>query len=132
MYRERQGRIFYTFPGGGIEEGETEEECIKREVFEEFGIIVEPIKKIYKYENNNNIEYFYLAKWVSGEFGTGEGEEFKKNQTNGIYIPTFIKISDIPTLPLMPPEVALAFYNDYLKKGKNIRNNVKFILGEIK
>ncbi len=132
MYRERQGRIFYTFPGGGIEEGETEEECIKREVFEEFGIIVEPIKKIYKYENNNNIEYFYLAKWISGEFGTGKGEEFKQNQTNGTYIPKFIKISDIPTLPLMPPEVALAFYNDYLKKGKNIRNNVKFILGEIK
>ena len=63
MYREKQGRIYYTFPGGGIEENESEEACVKREVFEEFGIIVEPIKKVYIYENKISIEHFYLAKW---------------------------------------------------------------------
>lgn len=132
MYRERQGRIFYTFPGGGMEENESEEECVKREVFEEFGIIVEPIKKVYTYENKNNIEHFYLANWLSGEFGSGKGEEFQENRNNGIYLPKFIKISDIPNLPLMPPEVASAFYSDYMKNGKDIRKDVKFIYGEIK
>ena len=46
MYREREGRRFYTFPGGGMEGNETEEECVKREVFEEFGLIVKPIKSV--------------------------------------------------------------------------------------
>ena len=132
MYRERQGRVFYTFPGGGIKGTETEEECVKREVFEEFGLIVKPTKKVYTYENKNSIEHFYIADWLSGEFGSGEGEEFEENRNNGVYIPKLIEISDIPNIPLMPPEVASAFYDDYTKNGKDLRNDVKFIVGEIK
>lgn len=132
MYRERQDRVFYTFPGGGMEGTETEEECVKREVFEEFGLIVKPIKKVYTYENKNSIEHFYIADWLSGEFGSGEGEEFEENRNNGVYIPKLIEISDIPNIPLMPPEVASAFYDDYTKNGKDLRNDVKFIVGEIK
>ena len=132
MYRERQGRIFYTFPGGGMEENETEEDCVKREVLEEFGIIVNPIKKVYTYENQSSIEYFYIAEWISGEFGSGEGEEYQENRNNGVYIPKFVEISEIPKLPLMPPEVASEFYEDYMKNGKDLRGDVKFIFGEIK
>ena len=132
MYRERQGRVFYTFPGGGMEGTETEEECVKREVFEEFGLIVKPIKKVYTYENKNSIEHFYIADWLSGEFGSGEGEEFEENRNNGVYIPKLIDISDIPNIPLMPPEVASAFYDEYTKNGKDLRNDVKFMVGEIK
>lgn len=132
MYRENQGRVYYTFPGGGMEEGESEEECVKREVFEEFGLTIEPIKKVYTYENKISIEHFYIARWLSGEFGTGEGEEFQENRNKGIYIPKMIEIADIPNLPLMPPEVASAFYNDYFKNGENLCSDVKFIYGEIK
>ena len=132
MYREKQGRIFYTFPGGGIEENETEKECVKREVLEEFGIFVEPLKKVYTYESQNRIEHFYVAEWISGEFGSGKGEEYQDNRNNGIYLPKFIEIGEIPNLPLMPPEIATIFYDDYMKNGKNLRDDVKFIIEEIK
>jgi len=132
MYREREGRVFYTFPGGGQEGNESEEECVIREVYEEFGITIKPIKKVYTYENQNSIEHFYIADWLSGEFGSGNGEEYQENRNNGIYIPKFIEISEIPNLPLMPPEVASAFYIDYMKNGKNLREDVKFIIGELK
>jgi len=132
MYRERQGDVFYTFPGGGIEKGETIEDCVKREVFEEFGIVIKPLKKVYICENQISISHYFLAEWVSGEFGTGEGEEFQENNDNGKYVPMFINISDIPNLPLKPSEVAEVFYDDYMKNGKNLRDDVKFILGEIK
>ena len=92
MYRERDGEIYYTFPGGGQEKNETIEECVKREVLEEFGINVKPIKKLYTYETKYSIEYFYLAEWVSGKFGSGTGEEFQENRNKGVYIPKLIKI----------------------------------------
>ena len=132
MYRENKDRIFYTFPGGGMEGDETEEDCVKREVFEEFGIIVKPVKKVYTYESQSSIEHFYTAEWISGEFGSGKGEEFDKKQANGVYKPLMIDIADIPNLSLMPPEVAIAFYEDYMKYGNKVTNDTKYFLGEIK
>ena len=132
MYREREGRIFYTFPGGGMEDVESEEDCVKREVFEEFGIKVKPIKKVYISESQISISHYYICEWISGEFGTGKGEEYEENNTNGVYKPTMIRILDIPNLPLKPDEVAVTFYNDYIKNGKELRNDIKYMIGEIK
>ena len=129
MYREFEDRLFYVFPGGGMEGNETEEECIIREVYEEFGITVKPIKKVYVYENEKSIEYFYFCEWISGDFGTGVGEEFEVNSNKeGVYIPKLIKISDIPNLPLMPQEVASLFYEDYTNNGLMLRDDIKHIL----
>ena len=128
MFREREGSVFYTFPGGGAEGNETEQECVVREVFEEFGIVIRPIKKVYTYENKISVEQFYVCEWISGDFGTGSGEEFDKEQKNEVYKPTLIEISDIPKLPLMPPEVAKAFYNDFIKNGIVLRNDIKVFL----
>lgn len=34
-------RTYWVFPGGGIEEGETEQECVAREMLEETNLVVE-------------------------------------------------------------------------------------------
>ena len=127
MYREQEDRTFYTFPGGGMEEDETEEECVVREVFEEFGINVRPIKKLYVYENEGNVEHFYLCEWIDGKFGSGTGEEFQPDRNNGVYRPTLIEIFDIPNLPLMPPKIAKIFFEDYLENGRQLCNTVKIV-----
>lgn len=132
MYREREGRKFYTFPGGGMESGETEEQCVKREVFEEFGLTVEPLKKVYTYESERSIEYFYVCKWLSGKLGDGAGEEYEADRNRGVYIQTSIKVADIPNLPLMPPEVATRLVEDYKKNGEVLRNRACYIKGSFK
>ena len=126
MYREYDNRKYYTFPGGGIEDYETEVECVIREVKEEFGISVAPIEKLYDYGNGISKESFYLCAWLTGKFGTGTGEEFQRKY--GIYKPTLIKIKDIPSLPLMPKEIATKFYLDY-KENKFDFINTKVIPG---
>lgn len=131
MYREKNGRIFYTFPGGGMEEGESEEDCVVREVHEEFGLTVRPVKKVYVYENEISLEHFYVCEWVAGQFGSGQGEEFQPDRNNGVYKQVMIEIAKIPSLPLMPPEIAEVFFQDYIKNGKNLTNFVKIVKGEM-
>lgn len=130
MYREREDRIFYTFPGGGQENNETLEQCVIREVEEEYGIKIAPIKQVYIYENKNNIEHFFVCNWISGEFGTGIGEEYQANNTNGKYIPMMIDINKIPLIPLMPPEITKFFYEDYKKFGKELDSKIKTVVVE--
>ena len=126
MYREFEDRSFYVFSGGGMEENETEEGCVIREVKEEFGIDVKPIKKVYIYETDKSEEYFYLCEWVDGDFATGTGEEFDPNANKeGLYIPKMIDISIIPSLPLMPAEIASFFYEDYMRSGISLRNDIR-------
>ena len=101
---------YYTFPGGGLEEGETLEEGTIREIKEEFGIDVEVVKKLYELKSVkfNQKEYFFLCEYIGGEFGTGEGPEFSNNPKyidSGKYLPEIIKKEDVKNIPLLPPEI---------------------------
>ena len=125
MYREKEDRVYYTFPGGGINEGESREECVKRECMEEFGITVEPIRQVYTYENEKTIQHFFICKWVDGELGSGEGEEFAPDRNRGIYVPTLMPLKEIGNLPLMPPEVAKALAEDLEKYGTELASGVR-------
>ena len=119
MRRVKDGRLYYTFPGGGLEKGEDPKDCVVRECIEEFGITVEPIKRLYVYENETTKQYFYLCNYVSGEFGSGVGEEFQDDRNKGEYVPTLMSVANIYNLPLMPPEVASAVAEDAVDLYKN-------------
>ena len=87
---------YYTIPAGGLVEGESYEEGVKREIKEEFGIDVKPEKLLYEQESKkfNQIEKYYLCKYENGIFGTGTGPEFSgdsKYIDSGRYIPEIVK-----------------------------------------
>lgn len=101
---------YYTIPGGGLEEGETEEEGTKREIKEEFGIEVKIVKKLYEMKSTkfNQKELYYLCEYVSGKFGTGQGPEFSndpKYKDSGKYIPELVEKENIKNINLLPPEI---------------------------
>ena len=48
VIKRKDFQNYYTFPGGGLEEGETLEEGTIREIKEEFGINVKIIRKLYE------------------------------------------------------------------------------------
>ena len=112
---------YYTFPGGGLEEGETLEEGTIREIKEEFGIDVKVVKKLYELESQkfNQKEYFFLCEYIGGKFGTGEGPEFSNDPKyidSGKYLPEIIKKEDVKNIPLLPPQIKEKFVND-IEKG---------------
>jgi ADP-ribose pyrophosphatase YjhB (NUDIX family) len=130
MYREKNDRVYYTFPGGGRNEGETLEDCVKREVLEEFGLNVEPVKEVYTYENPKTYQHFYLCNWVSGELGTGEGEEFQGDVSRGVYIPMLVDTNRLSQIPLMPPEVTAKLVEDLKVFGQKLDSKLTYIEGE--
>lgn len=108
---------YYTFPGGGREGDETLEDGTKREIKEEFGINVEVVKQLYSLENGevNKKEYFYLCKYIDGEFGTGEGPEFSndpKYADRGQYIPEIVDRKEVEKIALLPTEIRDKFIED--------------------
>ena len=122
VLKEREFKEYYTFPGGGLEEGETPEEGTIREIKEEFGINVRIVKKLYemKSEKFNQREMFFLCEYIDGDFGTGDGPEFNNDPKyidSGKYLPEIIKREDIEKLLLLPFEIKEKFVTD-LKEGK--------------
>lgn len=108
---------YYTFPGGGLEEGETPEEGTIREIKEEFGIEVKIVRKMYETfsERFQRKEIFYLCEYVKGEFGTGDGPEFSNDPNYadcGKYIPEIVKREEIPNMVLLPLKVKDMFIKD--------------------
>lgn len=104
--REKGNILYYVFPGGGVEYGHTAEETAIREAYEELGIHVE-LEGVAAYVAfNNELNPYYWARMTGGEFGTGTGEEFQAEQTNGTYTPLWVKRSALDRLPVRPPSLA--------------------------
>lgn len=122
VIKRKDFQDYYTFPGGGLEEGETLEEGVIREIKEEFGIDIKVIKKLYELnsEKFNQKEYFFLCEYIDGKFGTGTGPEFSNNpkyKDSGKYIPEIIKREEIKNILLLPKEIADKFLID-IEEGK--------------
>ena len=122
VIKRKDYQEYYTFPGGGLEEGETPEEGTIREIKEEFGINVKVIRKLYEMQSEkfNQKEIFFLCEYIDGEFGTGDGPEFNNDPKyidSGKFLPEIIKREDVKDLLLLPFEIKDKFVKD-IEEGK--------------
>ena len=105
--RHRAGLHYFIFPGGGIDEGESPEQTAIREAQEELGILVEIKQKVAEVFFSENTQYYFLAEKLSGEFGTGTGEEYGEfNPIHGTYRPLLMPLADVLNNNVLPRELA--------------------------
>lgn len=117
--RVRNGDVYYVFPGGGVEQGETPEEATIREAYEELGVVISVIAPFIEVAYNGRQVYF-LAQILKGEFGTGEGEEFQNSGNGrGTYEPMWVDLELLSTLNIKPQEVAGLLHNKAAGSGLN-------------
>jgi len=98
--RHRAGLHYFTFPGGGVDEGESLEQTAIRETLEELGVEVAVKQKIAEVQlGQKSRQIYFLVEEVGGEFGTGRGKEFTQLDPEisqkGIYIPIWMSIDEL-------------------------------------
>ncbi len=105
--RHRAEKHYFSFPGGGVDEGESPQEAAIREAGEELGIQVAIKQKVADVIFNGNPQHYFLAQKLSGEFGTGAGEEYGEfNPAHGTYHPIWMPLADVPNNNVLPRELA--------------------------
>ena len=119
MHRFRDGVEFYILPGGLVEEGETIEEAVIREVKEETNFNAKIEKKLWEYLNeyngNKKMHHFYLITDFSGNMQLG-GEEAERNSEKDKYILEWHKFKDVEDLPLKPDAIKEKIKNEFILK----------------
>lgn len=109
--RHRAGRHYFSFPGGGVDAGETARQAVVREVKEELGLRVSVKFKVADIWFQGNRQEYFLVENLGGEFGTGAGEEYTRsslvdNLLYGAYHPLWMSISELLNNPVLPLEMA--------------------------
>ena len=105
MRRIKNGQEYYVFPGGGMENGETIETAIIREIKEELSINPKIEKLLFEIENQGRQEYYYLIKEFTGQPKLG-GEEKQRMNKNNQYYPVWIELNKVKDLNNLYPESA--------------------------
>jgi len=105
--RHRAGRHYFTFPGGGVDKGESHEAAAMREMQEELGLHVRVIRKVAEVHFNGNLQPYFLVETIAGEFGSGTGEEFGEyDPFHGTYHPLWMPIAEILENNVVPRQLA--------------------------
>ena len=95
MHRRKNGQEYFVLPGGGIEVGETPEEAVAREVYEETGLkVTNLISNFDIIDVNGQVSHIFYLETEEGE-PTLVGEEKDINSELDWYNPEWFDISII-------------------------------------
>lgn len=103
IHRFFQGREYYVIPGGGVEEGESVEEAVIREVKEETSLGAKLDKKLFEFYNefDKRTNHFFLVTEFTGTPMLG-GPEARRNGEDDKYILEWHKLSELNSINLVP------------------------------
>jgi mutator protein MutT len=106
--RRRQGRLFYVFPGGHVEPGETPEQGAVREAKEELGLDVLVNRLVAESSYAGRQHYYYLVTAAGGQFGQGSGKELSRSADSerGSVTPAWVALDTFDQHVILPERMA--------------------------
>jgi len=106
IHRFKHGDEYWVIPGGGVEDKESLEESLKREVREETSLDLISFELLGSNEHEGHIHYFYKCELTLGEPKIG-GPELEDSSKDNIYLLEWISIEDVNRLNIYPSSVKL-------------------------
>lgn len=105
---------YYTIPGGGVEEDETNDIAAIRETKEETCCEIKIVKSLIREDYGEGICYWFYGKYISGTPSLG-GEEKERNNPNNHYKVVLINMNDIDKINIlgMGKKLVKECYMDY-------------------
>lgn len=103
IHRKKEGRDYWVFPGGGVENGETPEDAAVREVKEELSIDCKVVKLFFSVESypGGNKDPYFLCTTEDNEIELGGPEKQRQSKENW-YSPQWVELEKVKHLNLLP------------------------------
>jgi len=102
--RQKAAHLYWVLPGGGVEDGESEEQAVIREVKEETNLDTVGVQLAFRQPNpplsDRPQPYFYCQ--VEGDDVRMIGEEVEDNSPFNSYELQWVDIKSISQIPLVP------------------------------
>ncbi len=118
MHRRKEGREYWVFPGGGIEEGETPKEAVIREVKEETNLVASCTNHAFNYTSPDGESHpFFYCEIQDGKLKLG-GHEAQRHSKENWYHPEWIDLKKSLTLTIYPEE-GIKVLKDILNKNSS-------------
>ncbi len=112
MHRNKFGKEYYTLIGGGIDAGETAEQALSREVFEESGFSLQSGRLVFVEESGDpyGTQYIYLCE-VTGDNQpqlSPQSDEAKIYDMGNKHTPMWMPIKEFASVEFRTPRLQKA------------------------
>ena len=106
IHRINHGEEYWVLPGGKVDEGETFEQAVIRELDEETSIQGEVEKEILNFvDSKNDRQVLFSIKYISGEPALRpDSEEANSADSEQSYKPEWVEIDKVSGLSIYPKE----------------------------
>lgn len=96
MERWRNGKHYYSIPGGGIESDETAEQAVVREFAEETSCVVNISRQLYNFDHMGNHHLIFLGDYVSGDpHLPANSPEALSSDSNNRFEPHWVALTEL-------------------------------------
>jgi 8-oxo-dGTP pyrophosphatase MutT (NUDIX family) len=107
IHRIKKDKDYYVFPGGGVEETDTDKKtALARECKEELGVDVLVGELFAEEKFGDESELFYFCEIIEGEIGSGAGPEYREGTGyEGKYVFEWVLIDEFSAKKVLPEKV---------------------------
>lgn len=117
MERWRPGLHYFSIPGGGIEEGETAEEAVLRELNEETTLIATIERPVFEMRAGPVIHHIYLCNYISGEPHLPPDSPEAQHGPENRFKPGWVSVAGLDGLPFIYWQPLKQLLIDGLREG---------------